>query len=182
MRRLEREDLLVLVQRGFDFRQRRTRTRRDHQFRRLIMNDTAMTTGVQRFSHGRTAEKSLGIAADDAERRRTRERIAHLCLESLRLISVHARAIVLGWSTIPVDEAEHRSSGENRPAGARQGCRAFSDRPGKASRKTPLLIEKRRAPTGRVSGRPFFWLLFFGRAKKSNSPAVRKPHSKTHPC
>src|SRR3569623_1896017 len=96
MRRLEREDLLVLVQRGFDFRQRRTRTRRDHQFRRLIMNDTAMTTGVQRFSHGRTAEKSLGIAADDAERRRTRERIAHLCLESLRLISVHARAIVLG--------------------------------------------------------------------------------------
>ncbi|MEN8206456.1 MAG: hypothetical protein ABFS24_10640, partial [Pseudomonadota bacterium] len=43
------------------------------------------------------------------------------------------------------------------------------------------LREKRREPAsaGKPSGPPFFWVLFFGGAKKSTSPTGRKKKTKT---
>jgi len=47
MRRLEGQHLSVLGQRGFKFGERRTRTHRHHQLRRVIADDAAIGSHVQ---------------------------------------------------------------------------------------------------------------------------------------
>lgn len=54
------------------------------------------------------------------------------------------------------------------PLGERQGCRSFSEGLGSPFRKPPAKSEKRRIKA--ESGCRFFWILFFGQAKKSISP------------
>ena len=55
--------------------------------------------------------------------------------------------------------------GENSPLGERQGCRSFSEGLGSPFRKPSTKASARRIKA--ASGWPFFWILFFGQAKKS---------------
>jgi hypothetical protein len=101
-------------------------------------------------------------------------------------IGRNSNTVVEPWFCSPVDEAEHRSHFEIeraalpswicKPVGAANPASSASAQNG----------EKRRAPrhaavrcmTGRVIGSPFFWVLFFGEAKKSTSTFRSKPEFK----
>jgi hypothetical protein len=81
--------------------------------------------------------------------------------------------------SFPYGDPEHRSLGPEQPERAREGSRAATEgqgwpfgRPRSEARSAGL-----RAPFGR----PFFWVLFFGRTKKSISPAGRDPHPNNPP-
>ncbi len=49
--------------------QRRTGAHRDHQLRRVVLNDAAMSTGVEHFAGHLAAEKGLAVAALNLQRR-----------------------------------------------------------------------------------------------------------------
>jgi len=84
-----------------------------------------------------------------------------------------------GW--IPVGAAEHRSHfGIERAALFELDLQA-EGAANPASSASAQNGEKRREPAlaGKPPGPPFFWVLFFGGAKKSISPKGRNPNSKS---
>jgi len=64
-----------------------------------------------------------------------------------------------------------------RPSGAPQGCGALHAGAGKPLQATPFKPEEHREKA--ASGPPFFWILFFGGAKKSISPVGARTDFKT---
>jgi hypothetical protein len=75
----------------------------------------------------------------------------------------------------PVARAEHRSGRRSEPAGAPHGGGASAAGPGMGRLPTPSDARSTGHPKGTISGRPFFWVLFFGRAKKRTSPSGARP-------
>jgi hypothetical protein len=75
----------------------------------------------------------------------------------------------------PYGDPEHRSLGPDQPEGTRDGSRVATEGQGRPFCRPRF--EARSAGLRAPFGRPFFWILFFGRAKKSISPAGRDPHS-----
>gem|GEM_PF-1809727 len=69
---------------------------------------------------------------------------------------------------LPLCRAEHRSFWRDQPAGERQGCRSFSEGQ-EPLPKTLGKSEERRKHA--AFGCLFFWILFFGQAKKSIAAA-----------
>ena len=86
--------------------------------------------------------------------------------------------VLPGWQPVPVDAAEHRRQKTDQ----REDCP--SDRRSRVPQR-PFCAEKRREPLasgeGQVVGGLFFWVLFFGRAKKSTAGARCRALSRTHP-
>ncbi|QEO28065.1 hypothetical protein F0H32_19515 [Xanthomonas translucens pv. undulosa] len=61
--------------------------------------------------------------------------------------------------------------GEKPRRGGAHGCAPFAAGAGCPFRESPAWTRTRSAQRGgREAGRAFFWLLFFARAKKSDSP------------
>ncbi|TCV85660.1 hypothetical protein EDE11_105222 [Methylomonas methanica] len=74
------------------------------------------------------------------------------------------------WATDgfnPVCRAEHRSFYRELPEGVRQGCRTAAEGLGSPFCRPSIKTSARRLQA--ASGPPFFWILFFGGAKKSVS-------------
>jgi hypothetical protein len=70
--------LVFLAQHGSDFRQRRRRSGRDDQFRRLIFDDARKAGNIQHRQIGhRLAHLAAGAAGHDLERRSGFARRAH---------------------------------------------------------------------------------------------------------
>jgi hypothetical protein len=84
----------------------------------------------------------------------------------------------VGGNLITVGAAEHRS--ENRIK--RAACLSVSSVSEIASSASAGFHEKRRKPAsaGKPPGPDFFWVLFFGGAKKSTSPIRRNTGTGSH--
>jgi hypothetical protein len=77
----------------------------------------------------------------------------------------------------PVCRAEHRSFRPERPARGAERIPRVARGAGKSLLATPAESEERRIQA--AIGRLFFWILFFGRAKKSISPVGARTHIKS---
>ncbi len=72
------------------------------------------------------------------------------------------------------------------PLWMRRGAQGLADQGSRVSERRPVKHEHRRLPRSeaqgtQTAGSPFFWVLFFGEAKKSTSPAGRLPASALKP-
>jgi hypothetical protein len=79
-----------------------------------------------------------------------------------------------GFSLVPYGAPEHRRREPDPPEGARDGSRAATKAHGRAfcRPRLPAVTRRISAP----SGCPFFWVLFFGQAKKRTSAVGPRTH------
>jgi hypothetical protein len=88
-RRLERQALALLGQRGLQRRKRCAGTHRDHQLRRLVGADAGQRGDVERLALWHFAVEGLGVAAADVQRGFLRPRGLDLVDQALQRRVTH---------------------------------------------------------------------------------------------